>query len=790
MAKTGFDFNNRIPTEEDFREVAEAKGSNDKSRALGGSSCIDDSEAPYYYLLIRRFFACLLLKWTETAKAAENLILNDTDGLYSKEIFKTLINTMKLHKDQFIEAYNKYKAAQDISAPTVTFGKKKNHEVTPAEQVNDRAGEVKITTHGKTKDFYRIVAYDMRYGGSGARRGLVFGKKEGNLYTIKILGSDQMIGLRLYDSVFFKTINEAKLFIANINHSNINTSYEIDSLRYCISDEPINTQHYNHLIGKYEYAVIDNLNDAVQVNTMCGKAYILKKSEQCKESLEIDNMNEAIEKHDTLNPKLFNGNTLKPEIRKKAEEVVNEFLRILAEDEVRLDVRDVILTGSNASYNYTADSDVDLHILASTAQFDDPEQLHKKLYNCYRRIFESKFDISFYGIPVEVYVETEDNPVVSNGIYSVMYDKWVKEPTQDYVKDVDQEEIAKFAKPWIDRANEVIKKVDDNLPDGEEEIDKYLEDIYEMRQQGIYNTEGSEFSPENLAFKEVRNAGLLDRLKDLKNRVIERRLSLEEAVGYLDDAHEFKDYGTAEVEGGNVIDTTRASTFATQDLLDHSEDAAYEGVVYDIVDLTPIQYFELCSKVQGMSPEDMMEYIKSDERQLAHIKDVILKYHKRLQMPYVSFSKMSEVAGQEGRHRMYALGEMFGWDKEFPVMVVQDLGAKKTIGELLHESINEDFRLSEKERRDYFTKIAQIAHTQPVVHNNGIFEIYNVKEEDSMNIVGALSKESWTEWVQRTAGRYDFGDWKTFAKVGLPGRLYTIRGKIKIAPVHELVFND
>lgn len=134
-------------------------------------------------------------------------------------------------------------------------------------------------------------------------------------------------------------------------------------------------------------------------------------------------MNEAIEKHNELNQKLFDGDHLKPEVREKAEEIINEFLKILAEDEVKLIVRDVILTGSNASYNYTKDSDIDLHILANTTQFDDPEQLHKKLYSCYRRIFESKFDISFYGIPVEVYVETEDNPVVSNGIYSVMYDK-------------------------------------------------------------------------------------------------------------------------------------------------------------------------------------------------------------------------------------------------------------------------------------------------------------------------------------------------------------------------------
>jgi len=772
----GFDIKNCIPTEEDFREVAEAKVTNDKSRALGGFSCLDDANAPYYYLLVRRFFACMLLKWTEAAKACESLLINTKDSTYDAAAIKQLISLVQANKADFIDNYNKYKGSQEIQAPTVTFGKKKNHEITPADQISSRAGEVKVITHGKTKDFYRIVAYDMRYGGSGARRGLVFGKKDGNLYTIKILGSDQMTGLRLYDSVLFKTINEAKMFIANINHSNINTSYEIDSLRYCISDEPINTQHYNWQTRSYENVEINSLDEAVQVNTMCGKAYILKKSEQCKESLEIDNMNEAIEKHDTLNPKLFENNSLKPEIRKKAEEVVNEFLRILAEDEVRLDVRDVILTGSNASYNYTADSDVDLHILANTTQFDDPEQLHKKLYNCYRRIFESKFDISFYGIPVEVYVETEDNPVVSNGIYSVMYDKWVKEPTKDYVKEVDQEEIAKFAKPWIARANEVIKKVDDNMPDGEEEIDKYLEDIYEMRQQGIYNTDGSEFSSENLAFKEVRNAGLLDKLKELKNKVIEKRLSLEEGIKYLDDDHEFKDYGTSEAHETDVIDIHKASTFSTQDLLDGSVDAAYDGVVYDIVEMTPTQYFELCSKIQGMKPDEIIDFIGADERQITHIKDVILKYGKKLPLPYVSFSDNAEVSGQEGRHRMYALGEMFGWDEDFPVMLIQDASSKKTLGELLHESITEDFYLDEKTRRDYVVKIAQIAHDQPIVHPNGIFELHNISEQDANFIIPNLRRMPWIEYVSKSGGRYDYSK---MSYQGIPALKLNITGKIK-----------
>ena len=489
-------------------------------------------------------------------------------------------------------------------------------------------------------------------------------------------------------------------------------------------------------------------------------------------------MNEAIEKHNELNQKLFDGDHLKPEVREKAEEIINEFLKILAEDEVKLIVRDVILTGSNASYNYTKDSDIDLHIIAETESFEESADVYAKLYRAYGRIFGNKFEISFYGIPVEIYVETESNPVVSNGIYSVMFDKWVKEPSAIAIPEIDQKAINKAAKPWIDEAKALIKEVDDNVVDGEEKIDDYITRIYELRQKGIYSAAGNEYSTENLIFKEIRNAGLLDRLKKLKNALISKKLSLEEGINYLDDDHEFKDYGTAEVEGKNVIDTHKASTFATQDLLDGSTDAAYDNVCYTIIDLTPTQYFELCGKVQEMSPEEIIRFIGRDERQIAHIKDVILKFNKRLPLPYVSFSSVADVSGQEGRHRMYALGEMFGWDAEFPVMVIQDKSSEKTVGELLNESITEDFYLAEKERINYVNIISRLTHNQPIIQQNGIFQIHNIKEDEYQYLLTLLRRQSWIEYVSATAGRFDFNK---ISYQGMPKRLYTISGKIKIA---------
>ena len=58
-----------------------------------------------------------------------------------------------------------------------------------------------------------------------------------------------------------------------------------------------------------------------------------------------------------------------------------------------------------------------------------------------------------------------------------------------------------------------------------EEINNFLEDIYNLRQQGLQQ-EG-EYSIGNLVFKEFRNMGYLDNLKQLKNDLIGKDLSLE-----------------------------------------------------------------------------------------------------------------------------------------------------------------------------------------------------------------------------------------------------------------------
>lgn len=122
-----------------------------------------------------------------------------------------------------------------------------------------------------------------------------------------------------------------------------------------------------------------------------------------------ESINEAAEKHDTLNPKLWDeSNNLKPEVREKILEIVKEFTDGLEEDEIKFKIDDIVLVGSNCSYNYNDKSDLDIHIRMDTDSLKCPDDLYPLLYSAYRSLFNNKMDINFYGIPVEIYVETSE----------------------------------------------------------------------------------------------------------------------------------------------------------------------------------------------------------------------------------------------------------------------------------------------------------------------------------------------------------------------------------------------
>lgn len=216
-----------------------------------------------------------------------------------------------------------------------------------------------------------------------------------------------------------------------------------------------------------------------------------------------------------LNPLLFDEEgSLRPEVSKKVKEIVDAFLEAAG---VSIKIADIRLVGSNASYNYNEHSDLDIHIVTDLSKIAEPETIARLYMDVVKRNFNLIYDIKIKGIDVELYVEDINAGAQSNGVYSVMKDKWIKEPTpMDDPSSDDLEEAEEIEE-------EILEKI--KLARTTEDLESILDDLYLMRKDALSSK--GELAPANLAFKSLRNKGILDQIKDTLHDEESKKLSLE-----------------------------------------------------------------------------------------------------------------------------------------------------------------------------------------------------------------------------------------------------------------------
>lgn len=215
-----------------------------------------------------------------------------------------------------------------------------------------------------------------------------------------------------------------------------------------------------------------------------------------------------------LNPKLWQDKELKPEIKTALIKIAEKFKDFIGVD---LDVIDFTITGSNANYTWTQFSDLDLHIIVKGI----PDEKERELYNAKKALWSEEHNITIKGLPVECYVQGEEEEHHSTGVYSIIADQWLEKP--------------KKVKPSLDDAAIKIKK-DSIVHDIETALSsndptslrKVKEKITKMRKSGLERT--GEWSTENVVFKILRNIGLIDKLTEKIRELEDQELSLETAV--------------------------------------------------------------------------------------------------------------------------------------------------------------------------------------------------------------------------------------------------------------------
>ena len=270
----------------------------------------------------------------------------------------------------------------------------------------------------------------------------------------------------------------------------------------------------------------------------------------------------TLEYHDTLNPKIWDGDQLKPEVQAKLLQIAQKWAAFAKIPDFA--VTDIILVGGNANYNWTKFSDLDLHLVVNREDMPDcPDLLDDYLQNK-KQLWALVHDITVYGHDVELYAQDRETPYPKKqGVYSIKDKTWIAQPKHEAV---DFRGPALLAK--VKQYTEIIYTMNSTNAE-DESFSKLKEKFKNMRSSGLKKI--GEFSMENLIFKELRNRGVIDRMTQYLQSRLDQKLSLME-------------YTQLQIQdlNGNVLKTVtneRGKTFLHAEAQNEIKKLRHEGKI-------------------------------------------------------------------------------------------------------------------------------------------------------------------------------------------------------------------
>jgi hypothetical protein len=274
------------------------------------------------------------------------------------------------------------------------------------------------------------------------------------------------------------------------------------------------------------------------------------------------NLADAVKFHRRLNPRIWGRDEqLLPEVRDKLLAIAADFQEFLGVKD--LDVRDITISGSNAAYSYTKNSDIDLHLIV--AMPDNP--VYQELFNAKKYQYNDEHNIKIGGADVELYVQPADQTHISQGVYSIRDNKWISIPQRKRAQ-VDDACVRDKVASLDARIHSAVRSK--NL----EAVTRLWDKIKAMRKIGL--EQHGEFGCENISFKLLRNSGCIKLLKDTKTALEDRELSLREA----DKPRQRFRYGFSEGMQSQPYSTSDGVAASTKQFLEDSTD---DNIVQDFI---------------------------------------------------------------------------------------------------------------------------------------------------------------------------------------------------------------
>lgn len=194
---------------------------------------------------------------------------------------------------------------------------------------------------------------------------------------------------------------------------------------------------------------------------------------------------------------------------------------------------DVWLMGSIANYNWTPESDADVHIIIDFSQLKMPPETASKVAKSAGAAWNKDHNVTVKGHKVEINIQSvkAEKPYVM-GIYSLVKDEWIKKPCRMNLQ---------VNKPLIQEKYSQLKKyIDFSMQSGNrEEMKKAKDYLDDFRQYGLDH--GGELSVENIVYKILRSKGLVKALKDAITATYDKEMTVAETNLQTSPAQTYRD---------------------------------------------------------------------------------------------------------------------------------------------------------------------------------------------------------------------------------------------------------
>ena len=236
---------------------------------------------------------------------------------------------------------------------------------------------------------------------------------------------------------------------------------------------------------------------------------------------------------DNLNTNFFNNkNKLESKIRLQLLDIVDDFIKTLEVSWVK--PKDILLIGSIVNYNWNEYSDIDINIVYDFNQiYKKNTEFVKDYFYAKRNEWNKKHkELLIKGLPIEITVVDINDSGVSNGVYSLEKNEWVKKPKHLNNDNIDKDTIKDFCATQIKLINDLCDKIDTEVD--KHKLEKYgkkltqIEDkLWDIRKKGLDSKE-KEMSDGNVKYKVIKHMGYIDKLRDYQNKAYDKCNTIKE----------------------------------------------------------------------------------------------------------------------------------------------------------------------------------------------------------------------------------------------------------------------